>query len=144
MNGSLASAWRGQGAVAIICLSIMLAGCTSDPQQMELLCSDFESSWNTFAAEAREDIEISALNEKLNDTSKTWNDLADLGGPSNVTDVVRNASSNLLSLWNASSNADRHSQATSLRNAGDYVSLQCEKSNYSIELNPLGLSSKSR
>ena len=117
----------------------MLTGCTNDAQQMESLCTGFEASWNGLAVEAHERAEAAALSARLKDTSKTWNDLADLGGPDDVTGVVRNASSHLLSAWNASSQAERHSQVTSLRNAAGYLSLQCEKSDHAIDLQPLSL-----
>lgn len=132
-----------RAAARIACLTIglssILTGCANDSQQLKSLCEGFESSWNILANEAQMNGTDPAFSQKLSETAESWNDLANLGGPSDVTDVIRNASLSLQSAWNTTSQADRHSEATSLHNAAGYVRLQCEKSDNKINLDTLGL-----
>lgn len=142
VGGSWGSIRRGLRTASLACLGVVIVGCASIPPQTESLCNKFESSWNALAEESAANTDVAALAESVNRTAKKWSDLAALDAPADMMEVTRNAASHLTSLWSASSNAVRHAQGTSLRNAGDYMSTQCEKLDHSISLSPLSLPSK--
>lgn len=128
---------------AIACLvatvGLALPGCSNDAQRLESLCEGFETSWNALAAEAQANGTDPEFAQRVSQTAESWSELARLGGPSDVTDVIRNAASNLQNAWSTTSKAERHSQATSLHHSAEYVTGQCEKAGSEIELDALGL-----
>jgi len=127
--------------VGIVGLACVLAGCASShlSQQTVALCLGFEESWNALALASNLGEDQADLAALVGQTSETWSDLARLNAPSDMTDVVRNASSNLTSFWNASSGAERHAQSRSLRNSAEYVSMQCKQRESAISLESLKL-----